>query len=559
MREIGNDAFARTQIASISLPNSLNSIGAYAFTECSSLTKVLFGTGLKKIEEGAFSKTGLTSISFPEALTDIGNKAFEDCSQLETISLGSDIKNIGERAFGSCSKLTGDILSNIPTVAPDAFEGCADIRFVDYSLKALAKALKSSTISYRNDFVVRKAYQNGLIQTVKDGRIGWMDRYGKRSIPNSYYDLENHPYYFSEGLACVVKRYGNNYKYGYIDTEGQEVIPFNYSHAEPFVNGYAKVKKEGVELYINKKGKEFNDLPTEKEVAKEMTWQKDSLTDNGKPRWYLVGKNGNVMLDSIYYDQVMDFNEDRARVKKDNKWGFIDKSGNEIVAPTYAQAEDFSCGMACVTDAKTKKYGFVDAGGNLAVPCNYTTYTGDTKKFSDDMFRIRKNNKYGFINKLGEEVIAPSFDNAEEFSDGTAKVQKGGKWGLVDKTGKLCVPCNYSEVQKFVEGLALVSNDLTIEETDSTAGGTRTVFGFVDKDGHEVVPCAYDAAESFKGGYAKVKKGDKWGAVDTNGKEALPFTYDELITDCDGLFLLKQGEKWGIADTKGHSTFDYDK
>ena len=311
-----------------------------------------------------------------------------------------------------------------------------------------------------------------------------------------------------------------------------------------------------MEKYINTKGKDLTETPEAKE-QKEMTWQKDSLTSDGKPRWFLVSKNGNTLLDSIYYDQVMDFSEDMARVKKDNKWGFINKAGKEVVAPTYSQAEDFADGMACVTDVKTKKYGYIDAGGNLAVPCVYTTYTGDKKHFSDGMARIRKNNKYGFINKMGEEVIAPSFDNAEEFANGAAKVQKGGKWGMVDKSGKYVVPCNYNEVEPYVEGMSLVTKDLTIEATDSTVGGTKTVYGFVNKEGNEVVPCTYDAAESYKGGYAKLKKNDKWGIVDVEGKEVMPFVYDECVLDCDGLFMLKKDDQWGVADTKGHSTFDY--
>jgi negative regulator of sigma E activity len=47
-----------------------------------------------------------------------------------------------------------------------------------------------------------------------------------------------------------------NYKWGYIDTTGKEVISFKYDDAENFSKGFAKVKLEGREFYIDKYGNE---------------------------------------------------------------------------------------------------------------------------------------------------------------------------------------------------------------------------------------------------------------------------------------------------------------
>lgn len=44
--------------------------------------------------------------------------------------------------------------------------------------------------------------------------------------------------------------------------------------------------------------------------------------------------------------------------------------------------------------------------------------------------------KYGFVDKMGKEVIPPKFDFAFRFQEGLAPVRINGKWGVIDKTGK---------------------------------------------------------------------------------------------------------------------------
>ena len=70
----------------------------------------------------------------------------------------------------------------------------------------------------------------------------------KTIIPFQYDDMNNG---FSEGLLGV-KRYG---KWGFINTRNKVVIPFKYDSASSFYKGKAIVEKNGVQYYIDKKGK----------------------------------------------------------------------------------------------------------------------------------------------------------------------------------------------------------------------------------------------------------------------------------------------------------------
>jgi hypothetical protein len=86
--EIGNDAFAEEDITSVTIPESVTSIGNWAFGVCTSLTSVTFAEGsqLTTIGEQAFFRTSITSVTIPESVTSIGNLAFSQCENLTSIT-----------------------------------------------------------------------------------------------------------------------------------------------------------------------------------------------------------------------------------------------------------------------------------------------------------------------------------------------------------------------------------------------------------------------------------------------------------------------------------------
>lgn len=84
---------------------------------------------------------------------------------------------------------------------------------------------------------------------VLGSKYGFIDNTGKEVIALKYESINDG---FYEGLAAVKL----NGKWGYINTAGNEVIPFQYSEAFIFMNGKAKVRKDGREFFIDKTGKE---------------------------------------------------------------------------------------------------------------------------------------------------------------------------------------------------------------------------------------------------------------------------------------------------------------
>ncbi len=100
---IGKEAFVYCiGLTSITIPNSVTSIGDGAFGCCMGLTSLTIPNSVTSIGEYVFNGcSGLTSITIPDAVVSIGNSAFKDCTQVTEITLGNNVANIEPSAFAS--------------------------------------------------------------------------------------------------------------------------------------------------------------------------------------------------------------------------------------------------------------------------------------------------------------------------------------------------------------------------------------------------------------------------------------------------------------------------
>ena len=127
---IGEYAFAScSNLTSINIPNSVNSIGEYAFESCSNLVSINLPNSITTIGWGTFSYcTGLTSITLSESLTTIGCFAFESCNRLNSITIPQMVTTIDYCAFYECSSLKSIVLSESLTyIGVQAFYNCINL------------------------------------------------------------------------------------------------------------------------------------------------------------------------------------------------------------------------------------------------------------------------------------------------------------------------------------------------------------------------------------------------------------------------------------------------
>ena len=115
-------------VKTVSIANSVTSVGDYAFYNCTYLKSVDFGDNsqLTSIGNGAFGGcTSLVSVTIPDSVTSIGNGAFSGCTSLVSVTIPDSVTSIGENVFYNCESLTNiTIPDSITSIGIGAFYNC---------------------------------------------------------------------------------------------------------------------------------------------------------------------------------------------------------------------------------------------------------------------------------------------------------------------------------------------------------------------------------------------------------------------------------------------------
>lgn len=201
---------------------------------------------------------------------------------------------------------------------------------------------------------------------------------------------------------------------------------------------------------------------------------------------------------------------------------------SQAFAGEWDEADLFYNGLAKVK--KGEKYGFINLKGTTVVPYIYA----NCDNFASGFAVVRSNNKAGLINRAGVILVDTLYDEIGELHEGLISVMKGEKLGFIDTTGKLVIPVNleyfgFSDEAHpfFSEGLCAVfhMDDLVPENSG---------FGFIDKTGKLVIPFKYEnwggagilRYPYFSEGLCVVTKNQKFGYINTKDELVIPMKYD---------------------------------
>lgn len=271
-----------------------------------------------------------------------------------------------------------------------------------------------------------------------------------------------------------------------------------------------------------------------------------------------------VIVEAIpcQYDDAEDFSEGLAAVKQNGKWGYVDKTGKEVIAYKYDNARSFSEGLAAVY--LDEKWGYIDKTGKEVVAYKYD----NAQSFSEGLAAVGQTGKgAGFIDKTGKEIVPCKYTEVRPFSEGLAAVREGTgygiKWGFVDKTGEVVIPVGkYSYpyyALSFHEGLTAVNNDAYGPARDPNARN-----GFINTAGELVIPYQYyevPEVKGFQNGFVAVgNENGKWGVADRTGKLTVPYQYNRIQSLWSGrLVVNNENMDYALIDTTGKQLVPFGK
>lgn len=190
-----------------------------------------------------------------------------------------------------------------------------------------------------------------------DDQWGAIDRSGKLVIQPQFDEFQN----FSEGLA-VVKQNG---KWGFVNTRGELVIKPQFDLAYLFMDGASTVR-------VGKKSGAIDStaqfiIPPVYEGLHHFGHGLIPAKMNGK--WGYLNKKNEVVID-FQFDFAGVFYDELARVQVNGRYGFINQQGEMVIPPRFMAAEDFTEGLAAVSE-DNRKYGYIDFAGRWVIPAKY--------------------------------------------------------------------------------------------------------------------------------------------------------------------------------------------
>lgn len=278
----------------------------------------------------------------------------------------------------------------------------------------------------------------------------------------------------------------------------------------------------------------------------------------------LVSNNKNkvnlsVLRENPNYGLVEDFKEGFSRIQKNQVYGFLNETGQELITPQYDYAEAFNQGKALV---KKFYWYFIDANGNESEVLKNVVeakayhagksivkfgngkmalidngFDVSEKPISQEFDEIsvlnstrlivRNNNKYGLIDIEGRVLLNFEYDKIKKIaeSDEWMIIEKNKKQGLVDVSGEAFIKADYDKIETF--SVLSVGDKTFLNLLATNEKGVRLI-----EIGNRQISDTYQKIDEFNQfGLAKVFKkenGDNFGYIDFTGQEIIKSAYAEM-------------------------------
>lgn len=158
--------------------------------------------------------------------------------------------------------------------------------------------------------------------------------------------------------------------------------------------------------------------------------------DKNRYKWgYFYKKNGKIAIPAIY-NEAFPFEDGLASIKLDDKYGFINYLGIEVIEPIYEYTDMYFRGGLCLA-RKDGKFGYIDIDGRTKIDFKFNFATeflvSDVALGKEKMYAIvEENERFGIINIDGSYLIEPIYEELRQtFFEDLLVAKLEGKYGIL--------------------------------------------------------------------------------------------------------------------------------
>ena len=474
--------------------------------------------------------------------------------------------------------------------------------------------------------------ENEFIKIYQRGKAGLQRLDNLLMVPTSYKDIKINKgdiyvqqlpkWNIISGYDTLTLNYEHIESWGtnFVATIGQKSWLINasnkplsliYDKIQPAQSSFAIVQTEGKWGVINN----YGDMIIPPEYAKIISDEEViyAQSSSNPEKWTLYDFYG-FPKNKFRYDDIQTISEGRIAIKRNGKWGFLDRYGVEIIAPIFDKVSKFKNGYSIVTfygeDGIINKQGKwvitprqinIDEISNNRILAHHNAqaqvwslngeliyFTNNTLKVSPDgyieydslgamvrniswngTFRydkvtdeftmaggagltvFRENNQYGFKDQKGRIVIANRYQAVKSFTNNMAAVMIHNKWGFIDLDERLVIQPIYDSVGYFQGNTCITKKN--------------GAMGVVNIKGKPIIPNAYQKITKLSNGQFSVQKDNKWGILDNHGAIVIHPKYDQLKSANQWFYIIERNGKYGTMGNNGvnqipmlYNYIDYD-
>lgn len=293
---------------------------------------------------------------------------------------------------------------------------------------------------------------------------------------------------------AVVEQY-----YGQIRKSYYELY-HSFQYLEAYMGTYAVYEYEGKKGIIDSAGEivleaAYDDIRVPLKTA-------DGFPVKAGNQVYFISEKGyKIAQPEGNYEELGILSGNRILAGKNGKYGYLDKNLEEKTEFIWDDATNFSQKIAAARSGD--KWALINTKGEFLTEYIYTDVKRDSHNFCSryGLLWVNEGKGYRLINTDLEVICEDLYEDVRCFyEEGPGAVCRDGRWGYVDRQGQMIISPAFEDADSFWKGYAPVN--------------MNGLWGYAGEDGKILIDYVFDEALGFnEDGSAPVKRGDAWELI----------------------------------------------